>query len=244
MNERTARRLARLSDALARGGSLRLQDAAALCGVSEMTIRRDLVAGEGVLRLMGGHLVRSDDPRYAPVYDLAAQQDRHAEAKRRLCERAAQRIEPGDTLFIDCGTTLVPLAAGLPTDQSLTVVTYALNVADAVSALPGVRLILLGGVYHGSSRSFASEAMGDAIRRLGINKAFLSAAGVHRQKGLSCFHFHEVAPKQAAIATAAHRLLVVDESKLGVIRPARFAGLEEVDEVITDGTLTAEGEPA
>ncbi|WP_405000935.1 hypothetical protein [Halomonas sp.] len=142
---------------------------------------------------------------------------------------------------MDCGTTLMPLVTGLPADQSLTVVTYALNVASAVSVLPGVRLILLGGVYHGASRSFASSAMGDAIRRLGINKAFLSAAGVHRLKGLSCFHFHEVAPKQAAIATAAYRLLVVDESKFGVIRPARFAGLEEVDEVITAEKAFSDG---
>ncbi|MGM0537423.1 MAG: DeoR/GlpR family DNA-binding transcription regulator [Pseudomonadota bacterium] len=244
MNERTATRLARLSDALARGGSLHLPDAAALCGVSAMTIRRDLAAGNGGLRLMGGYLVRSDDPRYAPVYDLATQQDHQAEAKRHLCEVAARRIEAGDTLFIDCGTTLLPLAAGLPTDQSLTVVTYALNVANAVSGLPGVRLILLGGVYQDSSCSFAGDAMGDAIRRLGINKAFLSAAGVHRHKGLSCFHFHEVVPKQAAIASAAQRLLVVDASKLGVIRPARFAGIEEVDEIITDGEFAASGLPA
>ncbi|APE31623.1 DeoR family transcriptional regulator [Halomonas aestuarii] len=235
MNERSARRLARLSDVLSRGGSLRLHDAAELCGVSEMTIRRDLAGAESGLQLMGGHLVRGDDPRYAPVYDLAAQQDRHAEAKRRLCEVAAGHIEPGDTLFIDCGTTLMPLAVGLPRHQSLTVVTYALNVADAVSAIPGVRLILLGGLYHGSSRSFSDEEVGVAVRRLGINKAFLSAAGVDQRHGLTCFHFHEVAPKQAAIATAARRLLVVDASKLGVIRPVRFAGIEEVDEIITDG---------
>jgi len=237
MNARTARRLTRLHEALARRGSLRLHEAASLCGVSAMTIRRDLATSASGLVLMGGYLMRSDDPRHAPVYDLAAQQDRHAEAKRRLCALAAQCIAPGDTLFIDCGTTLMPLAAGLPTDQGLSVVTYALNVANVVSELPGVRLILLGGVYQASSRSFASDATADAIRRLGINTAFLSAAGVHQQKGLSCYHFHEVAPKQAAIATAARRLLVVDESKLGVIRPARFAACEEVDEIITDGRL-------
>ncbi|MDT8878818.1 DeoR/GlpR family DNA-binding transcription regulator [Halomonas saccharevitans] len=247
MNERSVRRLARLSEALAHGGSLRLSEAAVLCGVSAMTIRRDLAAAESGLQLMGGHLVRSDDPRYAPVYDLDAQQDRHAAAKRRLCRRALERIAPGDTLFIDCGTTLMPLAAGLPHDQSLTVVTYALNVAEAVSLLPGVRLILLGGLYHGSSRSFADDEVDAAIRRLGINQAFLSAAGVHERQGLSCFHFHEVAPKQAAIATAARRLLVVDESKLGVIRPMRFAGLDDIDEIISDGEgarRLAAGEPA
>jgi DeoR family transcriptional regulator, deoxyribose operon repressor len=240
MNERTARRLARLAGALARGGSLRLAEAADLCGVSEMTIRRDLATGEGGLLLMGGHLVRADDPRYAPAYDLASQQDRQAPAKRRLCERASAFIAPGDTLFIDCGTTLMPLVEALPGDRQLTVVTYALNVADAVTALPGVRLVLLGGLYQAASRSFSSDRMDAEIRRLGINKAFLSAGGVHETRGLSCFHFHEVTPKRAAIAAAGRRLLVVDESKLGAIRPAFFAELDEIDVVITDG-VAAEG---
>ncbi|MDN3520121.1 DeoR/GlpR family DNA-binding transcription regulator [Halomonas ramblicola] len=234
MNERSARRLARLADTLAQGGSLRLADAAALCGVSEMTIRRDLAAGDGELTLMGGHLVRAGDPRYAPVYDLDDQRDRQAAAKRRLCRRAVERVEEGDTLFIDCGTTLMPLVAELANFRELTVVTYALNVANAVARLPHLRLVLLGGVYHASSQSFGDEAVDAAIARLGINRAFLSAAGLHPRHGLSCFHFHEVAPKRAAIATAGERILVADATKLGVIRPARFAELEEVDLLVTD----------
>ncbi|MBB3331348.1 DeoR family deoxyribose operon repressor [Halomonas campaniensis] len=235
MNPRSAQRLARLADALARGGRLRLAEAAALCEVSEMTIRRDLAAGDGQLVLMGGHLMRADDPRQAPVYDLATEQDRQARAKYRLCERASEFVEEGDTLFIDCGTTLVPLVGLLAGRREITVVTYALNVANAVSALPEVRLVLLGGLYHASSHSFDDEGVHEAVQRLGINRAFLSAAGVHRHKGISCFHFHEVAAKRAAIAAAGERILVADETKLGVIRPARFADLAEVDVVITDG---------
>lgn len=224
----------RLQRALGQGGSLRLAEAAALCGVSEMTIRRDLSGSDGSLVLIGGHLMLASDPRHAPAYDLAVQRDRNAEAKRRLCERALATLEEGDTLFIDCGTTLTPLAASLPDDMSLTVVTYALNIAEAVSKRPGVRLWLLGGAYHASSRSFSSDQMAEEIRGFGLNKAFLTAAGVDERQGLSCFHFHEVAPKQAAIATAQRRLLVVDASKRGLVRPARFAGLGEVDEMITE----------
>lgn len=235
MNPRRTQRLNHLTEALSRGGSLRLAEAARQCGVSEMTIRRDLAASDGALLLMGGHLVRADDPRYAPAYDLAAQQDSHFAAKQRLCEKAASFITPGDTLFIDCGTTLLPLTGLLADRGELTVVTYALNVANAVSGLTNVRLVLLGGLYHGVSQTFADDAMGEAIRRLGINRAFLSAAGVHAERGVSCFHFHEVAPKQAAIANAAQRLLVVDDSKLGAIRPAYFARLADFDVVITDG---------
>ncbi|SDN70212.1 transcriptional regulator, DeoR family [Halomonas shengliensis] len=234
MNERSARRLACLAEALAERGSLHLAEAATLCGVSEMTIRRDLAAGDGELVLMGGHLVRAADPRYAPAYDLDDQRDRQAAAKRALCRRAAARVEEGDTLFIDCGTTLMPLVAELAGFRELTVVTYALNVANAVARHPGLRLVLLGGLYHPASQSFGDDDMARVVARLGINRAFLSAAGVHPRHGLSCFHFHEVAPKRAAIGAADERILVADATKLGVIRPARFAELEEIDLLVSD----------
>lgn len=234
MNERSARRLATLAEALAERGSLHLAEAATLCGVSEMTIRRDLAAGDGELMLMGGHLVRAADPRYAPAYDLDDQRDRQAAAKRALCRRAVARVEEGDTLFIDCGTTLMPLVTELFAFRELTVVTYALNVANAVARHPGLRLVLLGGLYHPASQSFGGDDAAEAVTRLGINRAFLSAAGVHPRHGLSCFHFHEVAPKRAALAAAGERILVADATKIGVIRPARFAELEEIDLLVSD----------
>ncbi len=54
MNDRSAQRLAMLQEALASGGTLHLRDAAELCGVSEMTIRRDLATQPSPLSLLGG----------------------------------------------------------------------------------------------------------------------------------------------------------------------------------------------
>lgn len=235
MSGRSAMRLARLEEALAGGGTIHLAEAARLCGVSEMTVRRDVAASGGRLALLGGRLVLADNPRFAPVYDLDEQQGSHFPAKRRLCGRAAEFIADGDTLFLDCGTTLMPLVSALGRFRELTVVTYALNVANAVARLPEVRLVLLGGLYHPASQSFGGDAVAEAIGRLGINLAFLSAAGVHAEKGASCFHFHEVAPKRAAIAAAGERILVADRSKLGMIRPACFADLADLDWLITEG---------
>ncbi|WP_089726300.1 DeoR/GlpR family DNA-binding transcription regulator [Modicisalibacter muralis] len=234
MRGRSAMRMTRLQEALNRGGTIHLSDAAKLCGVSEMTIRRDVAASDGAMVFIGGRLMMADNPQYAPVYNLDEQQGSHHQAKQRLCRRAASFIEEGDTLFIDCGTTLLPLAAALPRDMTLTVVTYALNIANAVSHLPNVRLVLLGGLFHASSSSFGSDDMAQTVKRLGINKAFISAAGVHAERGVSCFHFHEVTPKQAAIGNAMQRLLVADGSKFGVIRPAYFARLDEFDVIVTD----------
>jgi len=234
MNDRSAQRMAMLQEALASGGTLHLRDAAKLCGVSEMTIRRDLSTQPSAISLLGGRLVMASYPGVTPVYDLTEQQASHYQVKQRLCQRAASFIEEGDTLFIDCGSTLIPLLGQLSRFRELTVVTYALNVANAVAGLPNVRLVLLGGLFYASSQSFGSDGMGAAIERLGINKALISAAGVDCERGVSCFHFHEVGPKQAAIATAMQRLLIVDASKFGVVRPAYFASLEDFDIVVTD----------
>lgn len=235
MNERSVRRLARLQEALANGGALHLRDAAELCGVSEMTIRRDLTLQPSAISLLGGRLVMTNSPGVTPVYDLTEQQASHFHVKHRLCQRAGELIDEGDTLFIDCGSTLIPLLSQLSHFRELTVVTYALNVANAAAALPNVRLVLLGGLFYASSQSFGNDSMTAAVERLGINKALISAAGVDSERGVSCFHFHEVVPKQAAIATAMQRILVVDASKFGIVRPAYFATLADFDIVVTDG---------
>lgn len=200
-----------------------------------MTLRRDISSHESPLMLMGGHLVRRDDTQFQPIYDLQQQQGKRIEIKRELCRKAAGFIEDGDTLFIDCGTSLMPMISELSALRELTVVTYALNVAQAVSKLDSVRLILLGGLYQAVSQSFEGEDIARQIRALGINRAFISTAGVHPDRGLSCFHFHEVAPKQAALETAAQRILVFDDSKWATLRPAFYGSLDDIDVVVTHG---------
>ncbi len=62
MNGRSALRLAKLQEALASGGTLHLRDAAELCDVSEMTIRRDLTTQDTAISLLGGRLVMANYP--------------------------------------------------------------------------------------------------------------------------------------------------------------------------------------
>ena len=141
MNDRSAQRLAMLQEALASGETLHLRDAAELCGVSEMTIRRDLATQPSPLSLLGGRLVMASYPGVTPVYDLTEQQASHYHVKHRLCQRAASFIDEGDTLFIDCGSTLIPLLGQLSHFRELTVVTYALNVANSGEAAARASLV-------------------------------------------------------------------------------------------------------
>ena len=221
-----------LAGALARRGVLKLRDAAALLGVSEMTVRRDVAAHPELFTYLGGHIVNAND--VAGGYELDREVDSHAAAKIVACDHALRLVAPDDTIFIDCGSTLVRLAEAIPSDLPLTIICHSLNVADRLAAKPNVRLILLGGLFHPGSASFSGDEGLVALGRIGINKAFISAGGVDPERGVSCSNFHEVPAKQKAIAGAMESHLVVDSSKLGKVKPAVFASLDSFRSVVTE----------
>ncbi|HSW03466.1 DeoR/GlpR family DNA-binding transcription regulator [Aquabacterium sp.] len=233
----TAAREARwrqLQTLFAARGALPLAHAAEALQVSAMTIRRDLAGPEAPLSCLGGYVVAALAPA-AARYTLDEEADQHAPHKRLACRRAAEQVQAGDSLFIDCGTTMPHLAEALPPDIALNVVCYSLNIATILSRRPNTQLMLLGGLYHASSASFSSDEAVAYLRRLGVNKAFISAGGVHAERGASCANFHEVPVKQAAIASAAESFLVVDDSKLGRLRPAFFSPLARFSRIIVGG---------
>ena len=100
--------------------------------------------------------------------------------------------------------------------------------------------MLMGGLYHPSSQSFSSDDGLSYLRRLGVNKAFISAGGVHWSRGASCSNFHEVATKQAIIATAMESILVVDASKLGSLKPAFFSDIGAFSRIIVGGSAPSD----
>lgn len=229
------RRLARLQELITARGAVPLKDAARLLQVSTMTIRRDLAAPNATMACLGAHIVGSQ-PVEAARYTLEGESDQHVEAKRSACRRAAALVRPGDSLFLDCGTTMLHLVEALPAGIPLSVVCYSLNIALSLVRRPNTQLMLLGGVYHPSAETFLSEESLQYLKRLGIDKAFLSAGGVHPRRGVSCSNFNEVPIKQAAIAAAAESILVVADSKLGQLKPAFFSPLAAFTRLIVGGS--------
>ncbi|MBQ0710218.1 MULTISPECIES: DeoR/GlpR family DNA-binding transcription regulator [unclassified Ochrobactrum] len=229
---RKEERIAELAALVDEVGVLRLRDAAARLGVSEMTIRRDIGSDGGALNCLGGYIIPTQDGVNGDyVFDF--EKDSHASAKAQACAAAAALIEPYDTVFIDCGTTMPHLAHRIPQNQHITVVCYALNIAEILSQRSDVRLIVLGGLYHPEAASFSGDEGIDVLKRVNINKAFLSAGGVDEQHGITCSHFHEVPIKQMAMQRAVEKHLVVDKSKYGKVRAARFAGMADFTSIVS-----------
>ncbi len=227
-DQRVARLLSKVQD----GSLLALSDAASLVGMSEMTVRRDIAVSQGRLAILGGHVIgigETDRP-----YALDHEQDTHRAAKIAACERALALIEPNDTIFIDSGTTTIHLASRLPANLNLTVVCFAMNVAKVLARMPSIRWILTGGEFQNATTSFAGAHGPSMLRDVRLNKAFVSAGGVHSKLGVSCANFSEVGMKRAAIDNAVSSILVVDSSKIDKVKPAFFANCAEFDFILSE----------
>lgn len=234
MSARNAKRIATLVRALAERRVMHLRQAAELLGVSEMTVRRDIAEHPDRFAYFGGHIMSPARIAGNTRYEIATAADSHAAAKRDACIHAARHIRPDETIFLDCGTTLIHLVELIPDHFRLTVICYALNVAERLARKPNVTMIMLGGHYHPSSASFAAEFDLDRLAEFGINVAFLSAAGVDMRRGATCAAFHEARVKQKVISLARESYLVVDSSKIGQLQRAFFASMNAFKAIITE----------
>jgi DeoR family deoxyribose operon repressor len=232
-------RLARLDALIGGRGVVHLKDAAQALGVSEMTIRRDIAGDGGRFAFLGGHIMPAQAVEPEQPYELASAADRHAPAKHRASAQALSHVRAEDTIFIDCGSTLMHLADMLPDDMPLTVACYALNIAERLAQKPNIRLVMLGGVYHPASASFSGPAALATLDELGVNTAFVSAAGLDEGRGVTCEHFHEAEIKKKAMAVSSRNILIVDASKFGRVRPAFFARAEDFDAIYSEDGLYA-----
>ena len=234
MVSRKAKRIIELSGALLERRVLHLKEAASLLNVSEMTVRRDVAEHPDQFGYLGGHIVPAAELDADVPYELARAADSHAAAKREACAHAAKHIGPGDTIFIDCGTTLLSLIDYVPDSYSITAVCYALNVAEKLTRRSNTNVVMLGGLYYPSSASFSGASGLETLDHLGINTAFISAAGVDLNRGASCAHFHEAPVKQKVISLAQRSFLVVDSSKIGKLKAAFFAPMDAFSSLISE----------
>lgn len=228
------RRVERLAAELALGRALHIGEVSKLLGVSEMTVRRDIHQNPDKFGYLGGYVVPSGMVSQESAYTLDRAADLQRDAKRRACEFALGYLNPGETVFIDCGTTLLQLVDLIPDDMPLTVICYALNVAERLAAKPNLTLVMLGGVYHPASATFFGPEALAAISSLGINLALISAAGFDRVRGSTCAHFHEAEIKRKVIAVASRNILVIDTSKIGRLKSFLFAESGVFDAVVTE----------
>lgn len=219
-------------------GVVRVRDLAKDLRVHVMTIRRDLDAlAEGGLieRTRGGAQAH---PQAAAEVSYQRRAGSNRAAKRRIARRALQYIREGDTIAFDASTTCLTLIEELA-GVTITAVVPGLDAANALAAKQ-VPFILVGGAFHGPARSFSGPLATSQLRRLHPDVTFFSAKGLTVAAGFTDAHLAEVEMKQQLLAAAKRSIALVDHTKIGKVALGSFAGLEDVNVLVTDEELPRE----
>lgn len=204
--------------------------------VTTETVRRDLAVlhKAGLLRRVHGgavparalHLVEPD----------VGERDATRAAHKDAIAAAATELIPagGASVLLDAGTTTSRLAALVPTDRELVVVTNSVPVAARLSTVPSVSLQLLGGRVRGLTQATVGEQALHSLEHLRADIAFMGTNGITARHGLSTPDGEEAAIKRAMVRCANYVVVVTDSSKIGREELHSFAPISSVDALITD----------
>ena len=207
--------------------------------VSEMTIRRDLnlLAEEKLIDPIPGGAVlkRPDDNQNR--YLVTKEESVRTIEKLKIGQRAVSLVQPNETIILDIGTTTEYLAKFLREDAPITVLCYSFNSLVEVYKKKNCTIIFAGGYFHPQTMMFESTEGIELIRRTRADKAFVSAAGIHDELGVTTVYPHELQAKKTILGSTKNRILVVDSSKFGRTKSVYFAEIADFQTIITDSGI-------
>ncbi|WP_122262936.1 DeoR/GlpR family DNA-binding transcription regulator [Ornithinimicrobium cerasi] len=206
-------------------------------GVTTETVRRDLTALErrGTLRRVHGGALPVERVELEPAVTTRA--TRLSDQKHRIAVRALDELPHDGTLILDSGTTTGALAALLPHDARLTVITNSYAHAAVLSALPDVSVLVLGGHVRQRTGATVGRWAREALEGVCADVALLGTNGLDIARGLTTPDQAEADVKESMVRAARRRIVLADSSKVGEVHLHRFARLDDLDLVITDEDL-------
>jgi DeoR/GlpR family transcriptional regulator of sugar metabolism len=219
---------------LANESSLSISELCRHFDVSEMTIRRDLLAlaeAGQVMRTPGGAaLIRS----ITFERDFADRLRKNSAEKEKIGRAAAALVGENESIVLDSGTTTLNIAHHLRGRKDITVITFSLAGLDDLQA---GRVELTGGKYRRSSLDMVGHQVSDSLRKIHANKVFFGAAALSF-RGEIMVNDPE-APKEL-LQAGSNRILVIDSSKIGRDALYFHCRIADCDMIIVDDGIKNE----
>ena len=200
--------------------------------VSEDAIRRDLraLAAEGrCRRVYGGALPLS--PMSTPMTVRAAE---GVERKRTLAMAAAKLVGPGEVIFLDNGSANLALAAELPDNLGLRVITNSVPIASVLFERQSIDFMILGGAVNREVGGVIDASAVLSVQQLSIDRCFLGACALSVRQGACAFDPGDAAFKRALVEASEAIVLMALNGKLETRAPHRVATLEAFDTLILE----------
>lgn len=204
--------------------------------LSESTIRRDLKDLEEaqLLKRTHGGAVLFQSVTFEPTY--IEKEVQFQKEKKAIAKEAAKLIENGESILLDSGTTTYYLAQELRNFSNLQVVTNSILCANELRDVPGIEVVLCGGFLRSETLALVGPFAEICFDQIRVDRAFIATNGVDVKNGLTTPNLTEASTKRKMIDCAKKVILITDHSKIGQVSFAKFADIQDIHYLITDGS--------
>ena len=120
----------------------------------------------------------------------------------------------------------------------LTVITNGIDLALALKDIPGITVILTGGIVTSASSSIEGLLGVDLLQKIHTDIAFVSARGFSVENGLTDFSIYEADLKRMCIKASAKTIALIDHTKFDTSSISSYASIDDLNLVITDSGLS------
>ncbi len=236
-------RRSQMLERIRREGGVTVTELARAHGVSPVTVHRDLaeLASDGLVeRVHGGARAIDGDGAASIETDWDKRVRQSQAAKAAMAARAASLVADNATVFVDASSTCLAVAHALAERSAgpLTLVTNSPAISFELSA-DQIHVVVVPGEVDQHMRLIAGRWAIEFLADINIDIAFLSAAGITLDQGLTTSRRPLADVVNAARAVADRSIALIDSSKFGRSSLLTICRPEELDLLIVDAGLPA-----
>ncbi len=208
--------------------------------VSEETIRRDLKSLEkkNIVKKTYGGAVLSEEFKNSieEVPSVNTRKFKNFKEKVAIAKKAVSLISNDSFVLLDAGTTTECIARqfkNIDLNETMSVITNGLNVAEKLSYNEYLSIYLLGGKLRQITLSLVGPKTIKELSSYNIDIAFLGTTGISLNKGCSSSNPYEVEVKKTMVNIAHKVVVVADHTKFNQYGLMSFCDFDNIDLLIT-----------
>jgi len=208
-------------------------------GVTEVTIRRDLIALEKqghIVRTHGGAISNTEKTVWQKT-SIESRLNQSIENKIAIAKATVKLLKNGQSIFLDGGSTISYLTKEMSILKELFIVTNSLSIAQSIVGLNGNRVILTGGELESQTDVILGPTCVDQINLYRADVAIIGVSGLLIDEGIFSSIPQEKATKSTMINNAKKTIVVADSSKIDQAAFTFVESLEKIDVLVTDKNL-------
>jgi DeoR family glycerol-3-phosphate regulon repressor len=224
----------KIAEVVRQQGKVSVDNLCARFNTSHETIRRDLtaLAEAGTVQKIHGGAKLPGGEAEGPFRERMR---RNAVGKRIIARKVANLVTPGETIFIDTGSTTLMCAEEIAKVNGLTVITNSSYIAKILADEGNAAAVfLLGGRYDADNRETLGPMAIGQVQMFHADRALLTIGALDAEAGATSFNFDEAQIARAMLDNANNIIVLSDASKFGRTAACKVCPLERIDALVTD----------